>query len=340
MTEKYPDCWKMLEDSFITAKESGKLSWSDKCYMPIAATIALTTSEDIPVHEAAQDAGFMATFASWRRHKQIFSFASEMEEMLLEQGEDCEIPVDILFQMPFDCIYIKLQTIDGVDGYFAHIEHDVKTDRFELRLDICASEAGADRNGCFRGIMAVPIHLDKGKTISWGLKEAVREAERVSKQRGDGLFEKTRDFERAYAKVMLEPAYAFVQLLLYICSQNAEIKPDEKQEKIYRQPGKASEIKDRFREVEKFNCGEETAAVVRRYRKSSAAKYSYAGEDSGIGSAKSPHARRGHWHHFWTGPRDGERKLILKWVAPTFIHKDDLSDGVTENIVQEEKEDT
>ncbi len=37
-------------------------------------------------------------------------------------------------------------------------------------------------------------------------------------------------------------------------------------------------------------------------------------------SPKRPHARRGHWHNYWTGPRSGERKLVLRWVEPMFIH--------------------
>ena len=28
------------------------------------------------------------------------------------------------------------------------------------------------------------------------------------------------------------------------------------------------------------------------------------------------HMRRAHWHHYWTGPKTGERKLILKWLPP------------------------
>ena len=34
-------------------------------------------------------------------------------------------------------------------------------------------------------------------------------------------------------------------------------------------------------------------------------------------------SRRGHWHHYWVGPRDGDRELILKWVAPMFINSGD-----------------
>ena len=36
-------------------------------------------------------------------------------------------------------------------------------------------------------------------------------------------------------------------------------------------------------------------------------------------SSPIPHMRRAHWHHFWTGPRDGERKLIIKWLPPISV---------------------
>lgn len=32
-----------------------------------------------------------------------------------------------------------------------------------------------------------------------------------------------------------------------------------------------------------------------------------------------PHLRRAHWHRYWTGPLTGERRLELRWVAPTFV---------------------
>lgn len=32
------------------------------------------------------------------------------------------------------------------------------------------------------------------------------------------------------------------------------------------------------------------------------------------------HVRRAHWHSFWTGPKEGERKLITKWLPPTIVN--------------------
>lgn len=46
-----------------------------------------------------------------------------------------------------------------------------------------------------------------------------------------------------------------------------------------------------------------------------------------------PHMRRGHWHHFWTGPKNDEtnRKLVLKWLSPMMISVD--TEDVNENPV-------
>lgn len=37
-----------------------------------------------------------------------------------------------------------------------------------------------------------------------------------------------------------------------------------------------------------------------------------------------PHMRRGHWHHFWTGPKNEpeNRLLVLRWLSPMVIAAD------------------
>lgn len=42
----------------------------------------------------------------------------------------------------------------------------------------------------------------------------------------------------------------------------------------------------------------------------------------GDGERRSPraHMRAGHWHHYWTGPREShDRRLVVRWVAPTMV---------------------
>ena len=42
--------------------------------------------------------------------------------------------------------------------------------------------------------------------------------------------------------------------------------------------------------------------------------------DGHSGGTVRPHVRRAHWHRFWVGPRNGERKLELRWLEPIFVN--------------------
>jgi hypothetical protein len=44
-----------------------------------------------------------------------------------------------------------------------------------------------------------------------------------------------------------------------------------------------------------------------------------AGAHGGSHAAPAPHLRRAHWHTYWTGPMDGERRQVLKWLAPMAV---------------------
>lgn len=41
--------------------------------------------------------------------------------------------------------------------------------------------------------------------------------------------------------------------------------------------------------------------------------------DDGFGVGVTPHVRRAHWHAYWTGPRDGARKVVLRWLSPILV---------------------
>lgn len=93
-------------------------------------------------------------------------------------------------------------------------------------------------------------------------------------------------------------------IVAYLCCKNAEIKT------VYRPtscPGR------RRSSATWIHVGYRIGAELRAYER--------AQRENGPsqGGTVRPHMRRAHWHHFWTGPRDGERKLVLKWVPPTMV---------------------
>jgi hypothetical protein len=110
--------------------------------------------------------------------------------------------------------------------------------------------------------------------------------------------------------------------VLYLCSANADIAPSPEQRTIMRLPSAPEYTRDKYREVQRWDVGIRISTAIR-----AAADTDNAGSPddqrprSGEQSAtKRPHARRAHWHHYWRGPQKGERELLLKWVAPTYIN--------------------
>ena len=105
--------------------------------------------------------------------------------------------------------------------------------------------------------------------------------------------------------------------VLYLSSINREVS-----EKKYHVANK--KVKKKIEKVNTFSCGEEFSLRVRNFKAKSS---SMNGEDGlmliGEGKSKAPHIRRAHWHHYWKGKRNGEkRELIMRWIEPTFIHKE------------------
>lgn len=97
-----------------------------------------------------------------------------------------------------------------------------------------------------------------------------------------------------------------LQLILYICAENSEITENETQKKIRKVPAKIAGktiIKDRFSEVQKNDCGKSIAVKIRNFNTNKNNNVIYISENTGKGSRKSPHSRRGHWHHYWTGSK-------------------------------------
>jgi len=119
-----------------------------------------------------------------------------------------------------------------------------------------------------------------------------------------------------------------IQLLLYLISDNAEIEDAPPQVRVVRDsssPKIRRLIQDKAGEVKAKNVGVRIGSTIRRTM-----SHGGSGENTGTGSGKRPHMRRGHWHNYWTGPMDGERRLVLKWTAPTMIHADK---GADDNVV-------
>ena len=107
-------------------------------------------------------------------------------------------------------------------------------------------------------------------------------------------------------------------IVAYLCSENAEI--SKSVTPCDTRKLRSQKKQRKLTQSTWYNVGTRIGAKFRAYSymKSSGGK-------SGKGSVR-PHIRRAHWHHYWTGKRDGERHLILRWIEPTIVAGESLQD--------------
>ena len=244
----------------------------------------------------------MDALYKWRVHKQIYRFPKEFEELLYTQEVGSDTPIGILNCLPYDSIYIETNSLnENVLGFFFY--KDFKSySCVVIYDDLTYDNIGFNYN-----------EETKNTTT---LLEAICQQ---SNKEGLGDYGATLLVTSKIGKLLPK----ILQLVLYICAENKEIEENMEQKKITRKPKDKRFIKDKFREVQIWDCGNKitekikTFLVANNHNNDTIVQRN----TSSVGKSKSPHSRRGHWHHFWTGKvGTEERKLILRWVAPTFVN--------------------
>lgn len=308
----YPKAWAQMEMFHNEKGKQGLPSWPDWCYAPMSAALAVTMGSVPDTFDnrivSVHDAQIVMAIAPWRLSKEVFVMDTEMQELLFEQADDLKLNPELLLHLPYACFYIQFASGTifhdiAYHGVFVHLEYDSDREERELRL-LYLTESGET--------IGVPIHID-AKTIEDSIQMVGEEAYR-------NLPEDKYEFRKALleeTESRQQTAYFYkqtLQLVLYLCAQNADITPSSEQTFYTR---RSSILKDRYAEIRKWNVGVRIGSAVRAHRSIANSQ-----KKSGTTHASPrPHIRRGHWHHFWTGSKtdQGARKLVLKWVAPTFV---------------------
>ena len=295
----------------MAAMRGNEVNYPEYCPIPIGAAFSIIDFKESRTAAGKFAAELTACWA-WRKNKIVYSFDYDLAKTLMEQAdgiaEDDILPSDLLLHLPYPCVYIKAPLVDGADGFFVWIEYDINTKKTELRLQMMRKGMGST--------YPLVLHLIPGKTIRECVVDTAEETRKhaVIPMPGKNIMEEGWNIH-----------LQAIQLILYLVSENAEITSGPTPEPDTGQKSKKGRKKKSAVKIK--NIGTRIGAAI---RKSKAQPSTQAEVGPGGGSKKSPHSRRGHWHHFWTGPRDGERKLILKWVAPTFIH---LETKMEDNVI-------
>lgn len=310
-----PEAWKAADEFRAGRGRDGLPDWPDWCYLPLAGSYAIVSggSNRVPVQQIG-DVGRLAALGAWRATQGIYRFDPALYRAIIDTPVDGDLPHEVLYRLPEWCVYVETPEMTWFErplhGFFAHLEWDANTGWPELRLLI---DEETDLH---------PYSLHLGP---WTLDESISRMIDVSSihSMGAGLGPVPAGTGRII-RSLVEP---LVSLLLYLCSQNAEI-GDGTWTPTNPVPTRTKKGWRMFPpdKPTTWDVGVRLGAALRR---------AYHAEQTGQGCTHAgprAHIRRAHWHGFRSGPMnrdDGseiptvERKLGLKWLPPIPVNIDD-----------------
>ena len=300
--------WEQMDEMRTVLRKRGRYKTSDLAYITLLEVLfAMNCYDKIRDDEyenAVRIANIVSALASWRISKQVYRFNMDLELALYQQAGDDQIPVEVLKSLPYPCVYMESPNLqdDQYHGFFVYYDMDqYGTDVLKF-LVLC-------RNG--QEVAVRGFELLEGKT----LRECIAEVLRKCYQR-----ESVDDEVQEH----IELAEKMLQLVLYICSANADIQPVEP--KTSGTLRRFEDIKDCYREIRKWDVGMRMVSQNRRrtekHIKKTKQQSGRSNYEPVVHYRLAPHVRRGHWHTYWTGKKDGsaKRKLILKWIPFTYVN--------------------
>ena len=315
ITAHYPKAWEQMEMFHNANGEPNLGTWPEWCYAPMSAALAVASQgydlNKLPIDirmEITSIAQAIFALALWRPSKEVYVIDEDLKDLLFEQDGELDVPDEILLQLPYPCFYVELPNTyyraDKIHGFFVTLEYDVINGDKELKPVFLTD------NG---DIFSYSIHIG-AKTIEESVDMLDKQA--LENTNGD------KELKRLALRAMQDSAETkiflkqILQVILYILAQNAEITPSSEQSFITKR-GKT--LKDKYSEIRKWDVGIRVGAAIRQQKIRKQSEWPERNQ-SGHNSPR-PHVRRGHWHHFWTGPKTQpeERKLILKWLSPMTV---------------------
>lgn len=341
MMRKFPNIFKIIETVSIDTSY-GILSSG-------AITNAIEQEYGISTIQASQIAGCVHALYTWRMNKQIYEFDPDIATELVRSFDSAaSLPIEAFEEMPYEGLYMA---VNGTP-FSAFATKDITFDKSNNKIKSIAFYIPANDKTIsiplVRDTIAKCMDADYQANIArLHDPKCINELKVAYPHMTESAIEKAiiESYTKGYQaeKELLEMC---ISLLLYLCSQNAEITDTS---------GNTIDIKNEDRKKnslssEALNITIDPAPAKTKQKKSRTLKVGYrigkairysknhqlnpestipasVNTSNGSHTKKSAHVRRGHYHHYWTGShKDGTRKLILKWTAPAFINASGIDD--------------
>jgi hypothetical protein len=311
ISHRWPNAWQQVKQ-FRAGKGKDLPDWPDWCYIPLAAGMAIATQgRNDRIFQASMDTrlnpAVITAAAAWRVSQGVYRYDRDLYNSLTQQPLDDKLPCEALHRLPEWCVYVETYPDvayaggSHIIGFWAHLEQDQGDLREELRF-VFFWDTGE--------LIPLSVHLGDW-TLEDGLQRFIAESKLQAVKIGIELSVGIDD---------ITDVVPYVQLVLYLCADNVDMP------KLPKHPSgrvRMSGQVDVPRQERYWTVGERIGAAIRKYQNESNTEQGNEYIPDSIHARPRPHIRRAHWHHFWTGPRQGKRKLILHWLPPIPVGVDD-----------------
>lgn len=293
----YAKAFSMVPTLVSDKGKNGVPDWPSYCFLPFAGFYSALCyqyrTDSLSLNQGI-DLLYCSLYGTWQYSKGIYRFDHALISALRDTDISGDLPWEPLLRLPEPCIYIDLidygvefEEGEPVYGVFVALEYDVNTNIPELRIAFDLAD-----------------HLWSAVVIlgPWTLAEALRKVA-ISASRTAG---REISYDDDTIKSLSQTLTPIINLCLYLCSEEPDLEPESKQSRSQRAPAKTPKLVPAAK-AKYINVG-------RQISKSLQSLYVVV-----PGAKKRPHMRRGHWHGFWRGPRDGKREFFYKWLPPQIV---------------------
>lgn len=285
----------------------------------------------------------------WGSSKQVYRVDSTLwNELAADDG--VEMPTVVFEKLPYDCVFIQRGGTSRIPSSFGTLERERAgyfcwVENGELSIGILYTSANwVDERGGRTSETGIGWMLDD--YVSIPLRQDMTIAEYIERVYEGHMDENAPQYQETFsrrdlsdtAKMQLKEAWRdyairfaddseirqLLGTLMYISSKEADVRT------VYA-PQKNQSRKSRQTDCTVHDVGFRIAPQLAEVRR--VYEHDAKGQDGGkTGRYVAPHVRRGHWHGYWTGPRENPTGLEIKWVAPTIVNG---SRGELEGTVHE-----
>ena len=306
-----------LVDLLRTYRGTTFPDWPAWCFLPWVAGIYLVGKSSYGTYTG--ELGMMAT---WRLTQGVYRFDPDIYAEVVSTPVN-RVPCEALYYLPEWAVFIPTPDLEDSPGFWARLEwgHSTLPNFLELLL------LRPDGSTSFARLFLFPgATLDEAVDRTWGLEfdacvrtvatdpaapQYARAANFVEAWKAPEYRRREHDRLRSWVEPRLT-------LLLYLCSKNKDISHPDNRLPANPAPRKTKKGMRHFpaQAVRQWDVGIREGAALRQALEAADSS----GGSAGTGRRKRPHIRRAHWHSYWTGSRNGDRSIVLKWLSPILIN--------------------